>query len=215
MNLSMHARIIVFSALAGTLLVTCTRAGAAEPDRELDRLAAWLTGSFSSAAQAQRDTSFFDIRLHIVPIWKDRADARWFYVEQAAAGRQERPYRQRVYRLTRTADGWFESAVFSLNEPLRFAGAWKQQAPLAPLSPDSLSAREGCSVFLAQKRGRFTGGTRGNGCASDLRGAAYATSEVTIEKMRMLTLDRGWSADGKQAWGSTNGPYQFRRVREP
>ena len=40
------------------------------------------------------------------------------YVEQALGARPERPYRQRVYRVTRTATG-FESAVFTLpGDPL-------------------------------------------------------------------------------------------------
>jgi len=214
MSTPLHVSILAPALLAGALLCPASGAGARERGRDLDRLAAWLSGSYSSAAQAQRDTSFFDIRLHIVPIWGHRTDARWFYVEQAAADRLERPYRQRVYRLTRVADGGFESAVFALSEPLRFAGAWRRTALLAPLTPDSLVAREGCSVFLTRDGGRFTGGTRGQGCASELRGAAHATSEVTIERSRLLTLDRGWAADGTQAWGSTRGPYEFLRVRE-
>lgn len=198
----------------GASLAQAPAALAAAPDRDLDRLASWLAGSFSSEAQSRRDTSFFDIRVRIVPIWRERTDGRWFYVEQAAAGRIERPYRQRVYRLTRTADGSLESAVFALPEPLRFAGAWKLEAPLATLSPDSLSERTGCSVFLEWKDGRFTGGTRGKACASELRGAAYATSEVVVEADGMRTLDRGWDADDRQAWGSTRGAYEFSRVRD-
>lgn len=198
--------------LLAALPPSLARAGA--PDRDLDRLASWLAGAFSSEAQAKRDTSFFDIRLRIVPIWRDRADARWFYVEQAAAGRLDRPYRQRVYRLARAADGSLESAVFALPEPLRFAGAWRQEAPLAALTPDSLAERTGCSVFLEWKGGKFTGGTRGKDCASELRGAAYATSEVVVEADGMRTLDRGWDAEDRQAWGSTRGGYEFRRVRD-
>ncbi|MFM8642095.1 MAG: CpcT/CpeT family chromophore lyase, partial [Phycisphaerales bacterium] len=47
--------------------------------------AAWLAGHYSSAAQAAEDATYFDVRLHIVPIWPDRVDGPWFYVEQAMA----------------------------------------------------------------------------------------------------------------------------------
>ena len=66
---------------------------------ELDTLVEWMTGSFSSQAQAQADERYYDIRLEMVPIWTDRDDGRWLYVEQAAASALERPYRQRIYRV--------------------------------------------------------------------------------------------------------------------
>ena len=48
-------------------------------------------------------------------------------------------------------------------------------------------------------------------CASDLRGAAYATSEVTITPQFVLSWDRGFDNTGKQVWGATEGPYVFLR----
>ena len=63
-------------------------------------------------------------------------------------------------------------------------------------------AARGMHGGLRKQRDRFAGGTEGKGCASELRGAAYATSEVEILPDRMITLDRGWDAAGKQVWGS-------------
>jgi hypothetical protein len=191
-----------------------SRAADRDSPRRVEEVARRLTGSFSSAEQARRDTSFFDIRLHIVPIWPGRKDGRWFYVEQAMASRPDRPYRQRVYRIGAADGGAVESAVFTLASPLRFAGAWRDRSPLAALTPDSLDTRDGCSVFLARTiTGDFQGGTRGKDCASDLRGASYATSEVTLFRDRMVTLDRGFDAAGVQVWGSTKGGYEFVRDR--
>ena len=42
-----------------------------------------MTGTFSTAVQATEDPEFFDLSLHIKPIWTDRTDGRWLYVEQA------------------------------------------------------------------------------------------------------------------------------------
>ena len=88
--------------------------------KDLLRLASWMEGSYSSQAQSLKDTSYFDIRLQIVRIWKQRADGYWFYVEQAVAKYIDKPYRQRVYHLTEREKGVFESAVFTMKDPLRF-----------------------------------------------------------------------------------------------
>jgi hypothetical protein len=178
----------------------------------LDRLAGWMTGSFSSEEQAAEDESYFDIRLEMVPIWTDRADGRWLYVEQAAALSLDSPYRQRVYHLTVQDDGSFRSEVYAIPDPLRFAGAWKSDAPLADLSPDALELREGCAVILrAETEKRFVGSTVGTGCSSTLRGASYATSEVTVRPDSIESWDRGFAESGEQMWGAEKGPYLFKR----
>jgi CpeT protein len=172
-----------------------------------------LVGSFSSAAQAAADSSYFDIRLHVVPIWPQRSDAHWLYVEQAAASRLDKPYRMRVYKLVQLGPDLFESQVYKLPGEARFAGAWRKGNPLGSLTPDSLLARAGCSIVLRYTRdGVFMGSTLGHDCESDLRGAAYATSEVRIEADRLLSWDRGFDANGKQVWGAEKGPYEFLRV---
>lgn len=186
----------------------------AAADQDLATLTAWLSGSFSSAAQADADTNYFDIRLRVVPVWTARTDGPWLYVEQATATAQDKPYRQRVYRLRDGGDGTFTSEVFALPGARRFAGAWRQAQPLAELTPDSLLVRDGCAVVLRREANdRFAGGTVGQACASDLRGAAYATSEVTVGPDTIESWDRGFAADGSQAWGATGGGYVF--VREP
>lgn len=191
-------------------------APSADPDLQL--LGDWLAGSFSSAAQAAADTSYFDIRLHVVPIWPDRPDGPWLYVEQATAARLDRPYRQRIYRLARVGGDLFESHVYTLAAPLRFAGAWQKpevMAALVSLPPDSLEARAGCSIVLRRmKDGSFMGSTLGHDCASELRGATWAASEVTITASGMKSWDRGFDAGGTQAWGAVKGPYIFDRVTE-
>lgn len=182
----------------------------------LDELAACLTGSFSSAAQAAADSTYHDIRLHMARVWHERSDGIWLYVEQAMAGRRAKPYRQRVYRLTESGDGSFESAVFLLPDPLRFAGAWRRPGMLNGLTPDSLTPRTGCSIRMVRTGPfSFSGGTTGRGCPSELRGAAYATSEVSMSAGRMVTWDRGFDSTGTQVWGAVTGGYVFDRISEP
>ena len=180
---------------------------------DLDTLATWMTGSFSSAQQAAADSAFFHIRLEMARIWSRRGDGYWLYVEQAAAETLEQPYRQQVYRLTADPDGSFRSEVYEIPDPLRFAGDWRSSAPLGALSPDSLLRRVGCAVVLRrQPDSTFTGSTVGTECVSTVRGAAYATSEVAVRFDRLESWDRGFSATGTQVWGATEGPYVFRRA---
>jgi hypothetical protein len=202
-------RLPLASLLAAALLLAAVPTAAQEPD--IDDLFRWMTGSFSSAAQAEDDSNFHHITLEMTPIWTERAGEHWFYVEQAVAGMQDKPYRQRVYQVRRGADGIIESAVYLLPDPGKHVGAWQAESPLAGLKPEDLEPRSGCTVYLEydRERDRFVGGTRGTGCASSLRGAAYATSEVVILPGRIESWDRGFDADGRQVWGSEAGPYVF------
>lgn len=197
------------------LLLTSAAAAKDKPAgmNDFQRLLSWMTGSFSSEEQAQADTSIYDIRLEMVPIWKHRSDGYWLYVEQAMAGSLDKPYRQRVYRLTQVSDTLFKSDIYSFPEPLRFAGDWKKPIPLEKLTVDSLSVRDGCAIFF-RKSGdtAFVGSTLGKGCPSNLGGATYATSEVEITARGMTTWDRGFDAENKQVWGATSVGYIFKKL---
>ncbi|MBI5365272.1 MAG: chromophore lyase CpcT/CpeT [Planctomycetes bacterium] len=184
---------------------------------ELARLATWMTGTFSSANQHRaRPDDHLDIRLVAVPIWTERADAPWLYVEQAVAAQPEKPYRQRVYHLVRLADGTYRSDVFTLpGDPSSFVGAWREKEPWSALTPDALAPRTGCSITLrATDAHTFLGSTHERDCPSDHQGAAYATSEVAITEYGLTSWDRGFDAEGKQAWGADKGPYCFDKVAQ-
>lgn len=186
---------------------------------DVQLLAEYLSGSFSSGAQSVEDPeNFLDIRLNTARIWADRDDVPrgvWLYVEQAAATSLDRPYRQRVYHLSIYDDRTIESAIYVLpGDPIWYVGAHRDPSKLAALNPDDLVSRDGCSVFLRFDADEvaFIGSTRGSECPSQLRGAAYATSEVIVTRDRLLSWDRGFDADGRQVWGSTEGAYRFDRI---
>ncbi|MCW8811669.1 MAG: chromophore lyase CpcT/CpeT [Ignavibacteriaceae bacterium] len=180
------------------------------PQKYRDRLVDYMTGSFSSAEQAEKDTNYLNIELEMVQIWKDRTDGPWIYVEQSVSNHKEKPYRQRVYQLWNRSDGKIESRVYTIPNPLRFAGDYNKDFPLIRITPDSLTLRKGCEVVLYMNDyGNFEGGTVDSNCASDLRGASYATSEVTIYKDKLISWDRGFDKNGKQVWGATKRGYVF------
>lgn len=181
---------------------------------DLEVLRTWMTGSFSSAAQAEADADYFDIRLEMVPIWTERTDGFWLYVEQAAGTALDAPYRQRVYHVAEKPDGGILSEVYELPDPAAFVQAHERpREAFADLEPDALLLREGCGVHLDRTPGGvFEGSTRGKGCRSSLGSAAYATSEVRILEDRIESWDRGFDAEDAQAWGAENGAYIFLRV---
>lgn len=182
------------------------------PQNDVEDLVDYMCGSFSSEEQSGKDSSYFNIELEMVQIWKDRTDGPWIYIEQAVAGTKDKPYRQRVYQIKQRSDGKIVSVVNLIPDQLRFAGDYKKEFPLVRLIPDSLVLKPECEVVLYRADvGYFEGGTVDKNCSSDLRGASYATSEVKIDKDKMITWDRGFDKNGNQVWGSTKGGYIFKK----
>lgn len=176
-------------------------------DRALNELQRTMSGSFSSELQASVDDAYYDIDLHMQPIWQDRG--HYLYVEQAVAATPEAPYRQRVYQLERRGKKLI-SKVYELPNPERYVGAHTDPDKLSGLHPDDLIERQGCAVILKQDReGLYRGSTRKEDCKSSLRGAAYATSRVSISDSFIQSWDRGFDAEGQQVWGATDGGYMF------
>jgi hypothetical protein len=186
---------------------------AAAGDSDLEQLSDWMTGAFSSEAQSLEDPDFRHIVLHMSPIWRNQTDGVWLYVEQAVAEAADTPYRQRVYHLRRVGEDLFASSVYTFDEPLARAGAWRREAPLADLGPDDLTEREGCTIYLLRRSdGAFEGSTLGRLCSSTLRGATWASSEVVITADGMVSWDRGWNDAGEQVWGAEKAGYRFDRM---
>lgn len=183
-------------------------------ETDLRLLVSYMVGDFSSAAQSQRDSNYFDIRLHIRPIWVNDKANHWLYVEQATATAESRPYRQRVYKVEADGPNNFRSVVYTLPNPTEWVGKYKTPEAFDKLSPSDLSLRDGCTVFLSKnEKGYFVGATRGEGCESNIRGAKYAVSTVTLTPTMLLSWDQGFDDKGQQVWGATKGGYEFVKMK--
>lgn len=183
-------------------------------DVDLMRLKGFMTGHFNSAAQAAQDSSFFDITLHMIPIWPNRP-GHWLYVEQAVSANQAKPYRQRIYRLEQLPDGRFQSSVYTLQKEKEFVLAWQTPEKFDALTTADLELKAGCEVVLVKKGDVFEGATGERSCPSELRGAAYATSKVQVFPDRIVSWDQGFDASGNQVWGATKGGYSFVKYTLP
>ena len=187
--------------------------GSAQRTRALEQLAMTMAGSYTSAAQAQTDTSYFNIELEMVRIWPKRRDGAWFYVEQATAESKAQPYRQRVYHVQEVNDSTFTSSILTIKGGEASYGAYADAMKLDLLRADSLEALEGCDITLHRRGATYEGSTKDRDCPSKRGKAVYTTSEVVLSNDRMVSWDRGWDAEGKQAWGAEKGGYVFVKRR--
>ena len=199
------------------LSLLCLALAAVSParadDTPLARATAWLTGHFTNEAQFAHDKGYRHVDLRAVPILADRTDGPWLYVEQSLTDAPAQPYRQRVQQLAARADGVIEVRVYTLANPVAFTAAWQDAARLVKLTPTDLVFQEGCTIILReQPDGSFKGATEGTGCANDLHGAAYATSDLIVTKDQITTWERGYNATKAQVWGPMGGGYIFKRV---
>lgn len=177
----------------------------------VEHLIGFMTGSFDSSEQAARDSSYFNISLHMYPIWESR-EGHWLYVEQALASMQEKPYRQRIYKVEEGPKGGFVSRVFTLSREEECIGKWKTPAFFDAFGMEDVIEKEGCEVYLERTADGYSGKTGQQTCESNLRGASFASSEVTITKGQIHSWDQGWDAEGKQVWGATKGGYIFKKL---
>ena len=124
----------------------------ATPKDPLALLLSHMTGDFSSQAQSLQDSDYFDIRLHIRPIWLADKANHWLYVEQATAQTPEKPYRQRVYKVERDGETGFKSIVYTIDEPTKWVGAFKTPTVLDQYKPTNLLLRECCAYCTSNNR---------------------------------------------------------------
>ncbi len=180
--------------------------------QELLQLVQLMSGEFDSLKQSQLDESYYHISLKMKPIWTQRNDGHWLYVEQAVGTMLDKPYRQRIYHVTALGNNKFSSAVYEFSDPSAVVGGFENPKLLADIEPSDLTLRKGCAVIL-QKYGdeNYSGSTGDKTCLSQLRGATYANSIVDITATSISSWDQGFDSNDQQVWGATAGPYVFDR----
>ncbi|HMQ46140.1 MAG TPA: chromophore lyase CpcT/CpeT [Saprospiraceae bacterium] len=199
-NIAFLSLILVISACAVSKKSTA--------NKDLLQLKSHMTGSFSSAVQAAQDTNYFDITLHMYPIWPNQ-EGHWLYVEQSVTANQAKPYRQRIYQLEQIDGQTFVSHVYIIKAEKDFVNAWKTPEKFNTLSMEGIERKAGCEVVLKKSGDRFDGATGEKTCPSELRGASYATSKVTVFPGKIVSWDQGFNTEGEQVWGATLGGYEF------
>lgn len=208
-------------------------AATASVPQEVVQVGQWLSGTFDSSLQASQDPDYFNVRLTSCQVTllgsdgQNLSDAVYLYVEQAIAGREQSPYRQRIYRIAdargkETDSPVVESEILLLSDPRGFVGLCSQDTSKRVIQRSNAENR-GCSVFLrptsstseGQAETRFEGTTPPGGCPSSFNGATTVTSYVSLGAASLIAWDIGRDAQGDQVWGPEKGPYVFRRTSTP
>lgn len=178
-------------------------------ESNLKELISIMQGSYSSEKQSVTDTSYFNISLRMVPIWKNKKD-HYLYVEQALFKKQDKPYRVRIYKVTQLGEDEFISEIHTLKNEKEWIGKWKTPEAFDALAETDIELKAGCGVKLKRvSKNKFMGSTGEKTCPSELRGASYATSKATVLENQIWSWDQGFDKDGKQVWGATKGAYVF------
>ena len=185
-----------------------------QPETKADytaELFSMMQGSYNSEIQSQVDTTYYNISLHMYPIWEDKGN--YLYVEQALNSMQDRPYRQRIYEVTQLNDSTYSSAVYTLPVDSLWVGKWKTPKDFDILSITDITKKEGCEVLLSRvEPNYFVGKTGKKTCPSSLRGASYATSKVEILEDKIISWDRGFDANDAHVWGAEKAGYIFNKL---
>ncbi len=201
---------LIFSSNLFLFACSSSNKTASNPNDELAKFQQLMAGKYNSQAQSIADTNYFNISLVMTPIWKDRTDGKWLYVEQAMASKLDKPYRQRVYHLQHPSNNVYTSDIYTIKDAMSFAGAQTDDAKMQKLSFDKIELKEGCTVTLTTNgNDEYVGGTTLDHCPSDLRGAKYATTKITMKGGELVSWDQGFDASGKQVWGAEKGGYIF------
>lgn len=180
-------------------------------ENDVTELLELMQGSFNSRNQSLTDSNYYDITLHMYPIWG--SNKNFIYVEQSVSSMQEKPYRQRIYEIKRNSDSTFTSVIYKLPNDSLFVGAWRDTSLFRDLKISELTRLDGCEVILKNVGEKhYLGSTDEKSCPSVLYGASYATSEVEILNDKIISWDRGFDIDDNQIWGATNGGYVFNKI---
>jgi hypothetical protein len=223
--------------LLGVILAALPLAGAENPpltkipsvsgnklakDAEIRKLAGWMTGTFDTSAQVaddekqKRPYKHMKAVMNLVPIDIEGLSGQAFYLEQAAADALDKPYRQRVYLLTRK-DGQLLNQIYKFKDAEKFVGAHKDTKKLQGLTLDQIALEEGCDVMWKKVTDtKYTGVAGANkSCKSAWKGGATAASRVELTPSSLTSLDQGYDEAGKLVWGPPEGTvgHIFRKAK--
>lgn len=198
-----------------TLFISCKsgKNQSSKNSSELNELVSVMQGHYSSEIQSKEDKDYYNISLRMTPIWKEKGN--YLFVEQAIFDKQDKPYRVRVYRVTQKSENEFISEIFTIKNEKDWIGKWATPKDYDKLTESDIELKEGCQVTLKRDgKNKFFGATGDKTCPSELRGASFANSIVTVTQNEILSWDQGFDKEGKQVWGATKGGYRFIKMKE-
>lgn len=182
-------------------------------DKDVRRIAQWMSGSFDTFAQVDRDeeqnTTYRHIRatLHVMPVQIAGLDnAAALYVENAAAEARQKPYRQRIYVVKKGANDKVIIEIHKIKNQDQVVNAYKNPSLLKNLTLANLTKEQGCDMTFERVNSKLYKGVGGNKtCKSTLRGATHTVSLTELTPTTLTNLDQGFDDAGAHKWGPPPG----------
>lgn len=180
----------------------------------LTRLVQQLCAGFSNQNQAFENPPLYAhilVRFRPLP----QLEPGSLLLEQSYAINPAAPYRIRVLRPQRTADGGLIIHNQALHDEQRFWGAIDDAAKREAIRSDDMRLLEGCTYMVRENGDGFIGEVEpGCRCLVERKGStAYLVSSFELDPRGMRTIDRGHDPEThEQLWGSLAGPFEFERT---
>jgi len=182
-------------------------------NKRVDRLHRYLQGNYTNKTQVKNEKDIQEYELHIAPIWEDREDEHWLYVERRNINEPNIPVHQRVVKIFENMD-FIKQQVFFIPSAKDYLDGWRQVEVFDSLKPEQLLKQRGCTVFFKEtEKDNFKGITLGKSCANRFKGAKYSRTDMNVKEEEMRWLEQGFDENNMFIWGPEHGGIQFVKER--
>ncbi|MEL6459239.1 MAG: chromophore lyase CpcT/CpeT [Cyanobacteria bacterium J06621_15] len=190
----------------------------------LNTIAEYLAGEFENKQQAISEPSWYvNLRMWQRPVALFQEDSITLFAEQANVLNMEKPYRQRILRITAlTSQAEFKVQFYMFKDPAAWRGAGVNYTLLNSLTPEQLDILPGCALMgnteiISPNQYKFTAkpipDTR---CTFDYAGNTVEVSlgfEATQKEF--FSYDKGIDVETRKAtWGAILGPYRYTKIQQ-
>ena len=182
----------------------------------LSRLVQMLCAGFSNQTQAFENPPLYaHILVRFRPLPQLAPGS--LLLEQSYAINPAAPYRIRVLKPERHADGSLRILNQSLHDEQRFWGSIDDASKRDAIRAEDICLLEGCTYVVQEQGDGFRGEVEpGCRCLVERKGStAYLVSSFELDSRGMRTIDRGHDPNThEQLWGSLAGPFEFERTHD-
>lgn len=171
----------------------------------------WLVGVHRSTNDVIQGREV-NIGLQVLPIWQDRIDGEWLYVEGRIIGSLRKPFRQRILQLVATPNGLIRLYSYSIPRASDFAGAYYTPQVLTSLTQSQLSISNNCELLIELKvTNTFVGETDTSSCMMKT-GIPVMTNFFAVSAVNISFLDGGYNKFGQLVSGRFDVPVTFLKI---
>lgn len=191
------------------------------PDASVEDLVSWMTGAFTTDAQADEDERSGKpvherVRIVTAPVRfaTGALPGQYLYVERAPLNRLHRPTSQLVFRIAPSGRN-IVVEPWAIENERAFLAAHSSAELRAAITMSALKRLEGCDIELSLDGAAFRGSTRPGRCRALAGGADHAAIDWTISRDGWIVAERAFDKDGRQTWGTPDGDLQQYRRQVP